>query len=171
MNFDGVEEAQSGMTAPGTKGIFKITKVEAKTNMNGKEYLAITFESEDGSSFTHMFYWTEKAVSRIQHLWKHATGTKLEGEVAIQQVIAGLTGKKVGLKVIGRIGTNGRSYPDLSYGGFACDATAEEVAKLQFTATEQRAVDAALENAQNQGVENADSEAPTPEATATADDF
>lgn len=170
MNFDGVEEAQgANYTLPGTIGIFTIKSAEAKTNTNGKEYIQITFENNEGK-FSHMFYTSDAAAPRIQHLYKHANGgTALTGQVTTAQVIAGLQGKRVGLKVSGRVGNNGQTYADLGFGGFASDPNEEALKKLKFNAQEQRNIEAALTNQDNQGVKNADAEiAATDEENASA---
>jgi len=161
LNFDGVQDAKGGdMVLPGTKAIFTIAEVEHGTSTNkGTPYLKMKFLSDDGASFTHSFYLSEKALSRIQHLWKHSHGgEELKGQVTIEGLIAGFKGRKVGLKVTGMIGNNGKTYPDLPFGGFACDPTAEALEELQFTSTEQADIAKALENREKQSVNNADIE-------------
>jgi hypothetical protein len=159
MNFSNVKEATGGeMVLPGTKAIFTIESVEHGTSTNGKDYLLVNFTSEAGS-FKHYFYLVDGALSRIQHLWKHSHGgNELSGEVSIEGLIAGLKGKRVALKVTGRIGNNGKTYPDLPFGGFAADATEEGLASLEFSAREQNDIVAALKNLQNQSVQTADAE-------------
>jgi hypothetical protein len=158
MDFNNVNEASGGdMVKPGYKGIFAITEVKDEKNTNDKQYLGITFTCADGS-MRHSFYTSKAALPRIQHLWKKATQSDLTGNVTEQQIIAGLTGKNVGLKVTGRIGNNGKTYPDLSFGGFACVATPEELELLVFTKREEEDIAAALANLENQASSSADVE-------------
>jgi hypothetical protein len=162
-NFSDVQEAQgSSMVLPGTIGIFTIKNAEEGTSKNGKEFVAIEFESAEGSSFKHTFYLVEKALSRIQHLWKHThEGNLLSGDVTTKALVAGFIGKKVGLKVSGRISNNGKSYSDLAFGGFACDPTEDKVNELNFTPQEKKNIEDALNNMNNQSVSNADKETDT----------
>jgi hypothetical protein len=170
MDFDNVNEAAGGdLIKPGYKGIFTISEVKDEKNANEKQYFGITFTCDDGS-FKQQFYTSQPALPRIKHLWSRATQSELSGQVTEQQIIAGLTGKKVGLKVSGRVGSNGKTYPDLSFGGFACVATPEELEALQFTKKEKEDIEAALANLATQEAENADSETGSQPAPA-ADNF
>lgn len=170
MNFDNVNEASGGeLVKPGTKAIFTIAEVKDAKNTNEKEYFAVNFSSEDGN-FTEQFYKSTGALPRLVHLWGKANPTSpLTGDVTEAQIIAGLTGKKVGLKVGGRIGTNGKTYPNLSFGGFACEPTQEALNALEFTKREKEEIEAALANLATQAADNADSE--TGSETASADNF
>ena len=161
LNFNGVQEAQGGdMVLPGTKAIFTVAEVESgESSQKGTPFLKVKFVANDGASFTHSFYLVEKALSRLQHLWKHThAGQELSGNVSIEALVTGLKGKKVALKVTGRIGSNGKTYPDLSFGGFAADPTEEGLKSLEFTASEQADIAVALENRTKQSVQNADTE-------------
>lgn len=163
MNFDKVEEAQGGsMVMPGTKAIFTIGDIENGVSTGGKDFLKIKFESEVGS-FSHYFYLSEGALSRVQHLWKHSHDeTPLTGDVSIEGLIAGFKDKKVALKVTGRIAQNGKTYPDLAFGGFA--AGVADLETLDFSPREQSEITAALANMQNQPVAQADTETSDTEA-------
>ena len=167
MDFNNVNEASGGdMIKPGHKGVFTISKVEDTANSNGKQYLAVTFDSPDGG-LRHSFYTSQAALPRIKHLWSKATQSELEGNVTEQQIITGLTGKSVGLKITGRIGNNGKTYPDLSFGGFAC--LPADIDSLEFTKKEQDDIEKALANLEAQASSAADAEPATD--TSAADNF
>lgn len=179
-NFDNVPEAsEKGLTDPGTKAVFTITKVEFDTSKNGKDFGEVTFD-EGQSSFWHRFYMSEGAVSRMQTLYKAALGVPLSGDVNEEQIKAALTNKRVALKVIGRVGTDGKGYPDLSFGGFAKPEA--QLAELEYTPKELELIQAAkdatatynavqsdTETPQGAGTQPADAGAPQP--TGGADDF
>lgn len=164
-NFDGVNEAsERAMTQPGTIDIFKIAKIEfSQTKNNLKDYMKTTFENKD-TGFIHNFFMTnEQTLSRIQSLAKACTGGPLKGEVTNPQLKALFVGKTVALKVTGRVGDNGKGYPDLSFGGFAKPAS--QLGELSFTAKEQENIDAAKEAIRAAHITNADNEsAPPPTA-------
>lgn len=176
IDFTGVEEATgSNMTMPGTIATFKITDGEFVSSKDkGTPGLKCAFEEEQGSSFSHTFWLTENAISRVQHLAKHATGEKWVGQLDVNQMIASLKGKFVHLKVGAQINEkNGRVYPDLAFGGFSAD-TLEE---LKFNARELETIEKGKALASQTNVNNADTETaatPAPAAAASpeqADDF
>lgn len=136
INFSGVEEVKSRTsTKPGTIGVFTITDVKFNSTPNkGTYYMAVTF-SRDDDDFRHSFFLTEKALSRVKTLVKHAAAVELDGEVLEEKLIALLKNKQVALKVTARIDeANGRAYPDLSFGGFS--KSAADVGSLSFTSKE-----------------------------------
>jgi len=161
MNFNEVKEAEGADFAiPGTKAIFTIASVESDVSKAGKDFLKITFDSAQGG-FNHYFYLVEKALSRVQHIWKHShDGEMLTGDVTPEALVAGFVNKKVGLKLTGRIANNGKSYADLSFGGFACDPTDEALEALEFTKAELRDIDACNSNNEAAVPANADTEIP-----------
>lgn len=137
INFKGVSEVkEKGATRPGTIGVYKISDVKFDTTKNkGTYYMGITFSS-DADEFNHSFFLSQKALSRVVSLVKHASGTVLDSEVAEEKLIALLKGKQVALKVTARIDeSNGRAYADLSFGGFSKPAA--EVGSLAFTTKEE----------------------------------
>ena len=136
LNFSGVEEAkESLMTRPGTKDVFEITEVKFDASKNkGTYYMGVKFTRKQ-DSFTHSFFLTEKALPRVKSLVKWACGVELDSEVVEEQLSKMLTGKKIALKVTGKIDeTNGRAYPDLSFGGFGKEAG--KLAELEFNEPE-----------------------------------
>jgi hypothetical protein len=158
LNFSGVEEAGKPLTSPGTKAVFTLKKITFGTSKE-KNTPGMTVELEQAggvSQFKETFYTTEKAMPRIQHLHKAVTGAKIEGTVTEEQLVAKLEGKKVGLKVIGRVGSDGNGYPALPFGGFACSI--DKVGDLEFTVQEQNAIAAALKAAEESRSKNSDSE-------------
>lgn len=158
LNFKGVEEAGRPLTSPGTKDVFTLKSVVfGASKEKGTASMTVEFiQRNELSGFKESFYITEKAMGRIQHLVSRTTGTKLDGDVTEEQMIAKLQGKKIGLKVIGRVGQDGNGYPCLPYGGFACKP--EEVNNLEFTPQEQNAINAALKAAEEARSKGADSE-------------
>ena len=137
INFKGVVEAKDKLsTRPGTIGVFTISDVKFDTTKNkGTYYMGVTF-SRSNDEFNHSFFLTEKSLSRIQSLVKHAAGVKLDSEVMEEKLIALLKGKNVALKVTARIDeTNGRAYADLGFAGFCKDA--DDVGSLVFSSKEE----------------------------------
>ena len=177
LDFDGVEEAQgSNMTMPGTIGMFTISDcVYAPSKDKGTPGLKFTFDSADGSSFTHTFWLTGKALSRLQHLAKHALNTSLSGKIQTSQLVVSFKGKKVALKVTAQINeSNGRVYPDLPFGGFAAD----KVEDLKFNGRELEEIEKGKALAARTNNSQADAEddgiaatADTPGTQGEADDF
>jgi hypothetical protein len=160
LNFDGINEAEEmNIVAPGTIALFQVIKGEKKSNANGKDYLELTFQQDTGSEFRHQFYLSKGALPRIQHLYKAITGNKIEGAMTVEGLVQAFKSKKFAMKVTGRVGNNGKSYCDLSFGGFA--APADKLNELSFTPKEQAAIDEAIENERN-SLTIADSEAGAP---------
>lgn len=166
INFKGVEKAkESTMTRPGVIDVFEIKEVKFDTTpKKGTYYMGVSF-SRKADNFSHSFFLSEKALPRVKSLVEYATGKSLEEELQEDQLIALLTGKKLGLKVTGKIDPeNGRAYPDLSFGGFGCIAA--DVEKLVFNEVElekNEKAKAALASASIANAESADS--PMPAAT------
>jgi len=174
LNFDSVEEAEgSNMTQPGTIEIFKITEGEfVSSKEKGTPGIKLTFLEKAGSSFSHNFWLTAKALGRIKHLVKHAAQQELSGNVTPSQIIAMVKDKKLPLKVTAQINTqNGRVYPDLPFGGFS----ANKVEELSYTGKENEEIAKGKALASQNHVSNADSEiadAPvSPGNQVEADDF
>jgi len=177
LNFDGVEEAEgSNMTEPGMITIFKIIEGEfISSKEKGTPGIKLTFVEKDGSSFTHNFWLTAKALGRIKHLAKYAANATLSGQILPSQIIAMVKDKKLPLKITAQINTqNGRVYPDLPFGGFS----AEKVEDLTFTAKENEEIAKGKALASENHVSNSDTETPTAGAPAAtpgtqdeADDF
>ena len=157
LNFDGIDEAEgSNMTQPGMIAIFKVTEGEfISSKEKGTPGIKCTFLEKEGSSFTHNFWLTAKALGRIKHLVKHAAKQTLSGTVLPSQIIAMVKDKKLPLKVTAQINTqNGRIYPDLPFGGFS----AETVEELVFTAKENDEIAKGKALASENNVSNADAE-------------
>lgn len=155
------------MTLPGTIGMFEITNVEFTTSTQKQtKGMKITFTGEDGSSFSHTFWLTPDALSRIQYLAKHTLKQTFNGTMSEAQLIASFKSKKLPLKVIGQVGQNGKGYPDLAFAGFSADTVAE----LQFSTKDQQLIDAALLAMQNSRSSNADTEKSVPTPAAQSDD-
>jgi len=143
MNFDNVADKSAGYAQPGTIDVFKIDKAEVKAAKTGTQQLVVEFKTKEGDKYTHFFAWTPKAAVNINHLVKNATGNKLTGDVTLEAVAAQLTGKKLAMKLVGKVvPTTGRGYADLPFASFA--APADEVGSLSFNASEQAKIDAAL---------------------------
>ena len=70
LDFTGVEEAEgSNMTQPGMITIFKIIEGEFLSSKDkGTPGIKLTFVEKDGSSFTHNFWLTAKALGRSNTL-------------------------------------------------------------------------------------------------------
>lgn len=118
LNFDGVEEASKGYTLPGTKGIFEIKSVTTGESSEKKTpFLKVHFE-DDSSKMDHDFYLTQGALPRIQSLYKAIFGKLITGQINPTTLATELTGKKVGLLVTGKVGSNGKGYNDLDFGNF-----------------------------------------------------
>lgn len=175
-DFTGVEAAsEKTLTSPGTRAVFKCSEVKFDISQNGKDFMEVTFDN-NSSSFRHRFYMTEGAYPRVQFLHKAIyNGDELTGAVNETQLIAKFKDKEVALKVGGRVGNDGKGYPDLGFGGFAKHPT--RLAELEYSTAEQAAVDEALEanrnynNASPDAENNGQAGAPAPAATGTADDF
>jgi hypothetical protein len=148
LNFDGVEEAKGGnMTMPGTISTFKIKAVGFDNSTNkGTRGMNIEFvDTNDGSSFKHTFWLSQKALTRVQHLVSHACKQKLQGQVSEPQLKAMLENKILPLKVTAQITSENKVYPDLSFGSF----TADDINELSFTSSEREDIERgkALRNA------------------------
>ena len=103
-NFTGVE-ASSGFTPPGTIDEFTIIKAEyIKSEKKGTPGLKCTFEAkEDKSTFSHTFYLTANALTRVQTLAKYALKQALSGEATGANLEAMFKDKKLPLKVTAQI--------------------------------------------------------------------
>lgn len=134
-NFNNVDEAsENSYTEPGTIAVFTIAEVKFDTTQNGKDYMEVKFDESPTASMTHRFYMSEKALPRVQSLYKAVVGAPLQGEnITEQQIIAALTGKQVALKITGRL-YEGKIYSDLPFGGF-CKAP-NLIGELAFTQRE-----------------------------------
>jgi hypothetical protein len=161
MNFDNVADKSAGFVQPGTIDVFKIVETEVAKAKTGTDQLVATFKNEDGESYKHYFAWTEKAAVNINHLVKNATGAGLSGDVQLNAIAAQLKGRKVALKITGKISQNGKGYADLPFGSFA--APADQKDSLSFTAGEQTKI----ENARNAtgSASGADGETAAPTAS------
>lgn len=177
LNFDNVEEPGLPLTSPGTIAIFLISEPKFDSSKEkGTPFLGVNFQQigDTGSivsQFTESFYTTQKAMPRIQHLVSRSTGSKLAGDVTEEQIVTKLKGKKVALKVGGRVGSNGNGYPRLAFGNFA--AAPDKIGELSFTPAEQAEVEKALQAIAESRSRNADSEGATASAsspTANADE-
>jgi len=160
LDFTGVEEAEgSNMTQPGMITIFKIIEGEfLSSKEKGTPGIKLTFVEKDGSSFTHNFWLTAKALGRVKHLVKYAANQELSGNIMPSQIIAMVKDKKLPLKVTAQINTqNGRVYPDLPFGGFS----AEKVEDLTFTVKENEEIAKGKALASENHVSNSDAETPT----------
>lgn len=143
-NFNGVKAAEEGkgFTSPGTIDIFTISKVEFKQKDNGKEVFEVTFERKE-DSFREYFYLTEKAAERFVYLYNKVMGTENLPE-SEQGIITALTGKTIGLKVIGSVNEqSGKGYPCLPFAGFA--RPSELLGELVFSNNEKGKISAAIE--------------------------
>lgn len=160
-SFDNVEEVSAkGFTEPGTKGKFKIAKVEFENSKNkGTRGMVVTFEDKT-SSFRHTFWMTEKALGRIQSLSVAATGEKLTGDVSEDALKKKLEGKFLGLKVTGTVSDSGKGYADVPFSGFC--TSKDKVEELSFSAKEQGDINRALEAIRNAAPVNADKETDSP---------
>lgn len=142
LNFDNVADKGAGFVQPGTIDIFKIEDVEVGAAKTGTPQLKVTFKTKEGDSLINFFAWTQKAAVNINHLVKNATGEKLTGDTTLEVVAAQLKGKKLAMKVTGRIATtNGRGYADLPFASFG--APVDQLDTLKFTAGEQAKIDSA----------------------------
>jgi hypothetical protein len=141
LNFDNVTAAaEKIMTPPGTIDVFKISKVEFGSSKNKQTgFMKLTFENKD-SSFNHSFYFSEKALPRIQSL-AEALGSKLAGAMTDESLTARFLNKEIGLKVTGQVSDQGKGYPNLSFGGFCKPKT--EVQFLAFNSKEKEEIEAA----------------------------
>jgi len=141
-NFNNVKAAEEGkaMTPPGTIDAFNIEEVRYDTK-NGKELFEVTFTRKT-DSFREYFYLTEKAAERFVYLYNKVMGTEQIPE-SEQGVITALTGKSIGLKVIGSVNqTSGKGYPSLPYSGYARPVA--NLDELSFSSSDQNKIDGAL---------------------------
>lgn len=178
LNFEGVDEAVTQFTSPGTIAMFTIADCEF---VNSKEKktpgLKCTFTEVGGdeSTFSHNFWLTPNALTRIQTLAKYALKQKLVGQMNPAGLAAMFKGKQLPLKVIPQINeAKGRVYADLSYADFSAD----KIEELKFNAKEKADIERGKALIRQTDVKNADSDAPantttgsTPGTTQAADDF
>lgn len=150
IDFTGVDIAGAGMTQPGTKGIFVIKDLKfGLSSVKSTAQVEITYAEEGPqgkgtiTEFKKAYFFSEKALPSLQTLVKAVTGSKMEGKMTQEQFEAKMKGKRVALKVTGRVGSNGGGYPELSFGGFC--APVAELESLAFTKREQDDIDAAKE--------------------------
>jgi hypothetical protein len=158
INFDNVQDTGRPMTSPGTIAVFEISKIEFKLSKEkNSPYAELEFTEEGGATgFRESFYLTEKALPRLQHVAINFMGAKLAGDLTEEQIVAKLSKKRGGLKVGGRVSSNGKGYPSLAFGGFA--KPAGQVGELSFTAAEEAQNTAAIEAIKNSQSSQADSE-------------
>jgi len=160
LNFDNVADKGAGYVQPGTIDIFKITEVEVGAAKTGTPQLKVTFKNEAGDSLMNYFAWTQKAAVNINHLVKNATGEKLTGDTTLEAVAAQLRGKKLAMKVTGRVATtNGRGYADLPFASFA--APVDQLDTLKFTAGENAKIAEANAATGSPAAADSDGAAPT----------
>ena len=179
LNFEGVDEAvNTQFTQPGTIAMFTITNCEF---VNSKEKktpgLKCTFTEVGGdeSTFSHNFWLTPNALTRIQTLAKFALKQKLVGQMNPAGLAAMFKGKTLPLKVIPQINeTKGKVYADLSYADFSAD----KIEELKFNAKEKADIERGKSVVAQTNIQNADADAPantatgpTPGNTQAADDF
>lgn len=165
-NFAGVEEAGLSMTSPGTFDIFEIAGMKFGVS-TGKQVpeVEVTFNQKPGvtalSSFRKKYFFTEKAMPSFQHLVAKSTGNKLTATVTEEQLTALLKGKKLGLKVTGSVGSNGKGYPDLPFSGFACSTADFAAFKASgFSPAEQELINKAIEAISTSSSSGADNDGP-----------
>ena len=180
LNFEGVDEAVSTQfTQPGTIAMFIITNCEF---VNSKEKktpgLKCTFTEVGGeeSTFSHNFWLTPNALTRIQTLAKFALKQKLVGQMNPLGLAAMFKGKQLPLKVIPQINeSKGKVYADLSYADFSAD----KIEELKFNAREKADIERGKSLVEQTNIQNADSDATaststgttSPGTTQAADDF
>ena len=154
-NLSGVKPAEESrpLTKPGTIAAFTIEEIEYK-DQDGKEWFEVTFGNED-SSFREYFYLTEKAAPRFVYLYEKVTGSDAVPEHE-NGIIAALKGRKIALKVIGRVNeTNGKGFPCLPFAGFA--RPVNQIEELSFNSRDKENIRAALD-----AIQNASAPAPQP---------
>jgi len=143
INFDNVADKSAGYAQPGTIDVFKIDEVEVKAASTGTQQLVVDFKTKEGDKYTHFFAWTPKAAVNINHLVSNATGSKLTGDVTLESIAAQLKGKKLAMKLTGKVvAKTGRGYADLPFASFG--APVDQLSTLSFNASEQAKIDGAL---------------------------
>jgi hypothetical protein len=171
-SFGGVAAAtELELTMPGTIGIFDITKVEFGESKEKKApYMRHVYtlkqildpetkelKAAKPSSFNHDFYLNSAAVmARTQYLHKVMYGTEMTENANVAQLTAKFQGKEIALKVSGKVGDNGKGYPDLAFAGFA--KKPEAVKELAFTAQEKGIIARAMAAIESGNLGNADKE-------------
>lgn len=161
IDFSKYESAKggAGLTAPGTIAVFKLKEVEVFAEPGKTPRYQVTFEESDGGpSFKHSFFITDKAIPRFRYLMEKALQSEDLGNMEEAQIITGLTGKELGLKVSGEISKDGKGFPTLSFGGFA--SSPAEVGTLKLTRKEEGDVQAALEAQRNNSNGSASADQP-----------
>ena len=160
--------ADRGFTSPGTIDVFGLDEIKFD-KVNEKEIFEITFGRKD-DSFRETFYLTEKASPRFVYLWEKLMGTEAQIPQEEAGVIAALKGKKLGLKVGGRIGTIGKGYPSLPFSGFAC--AVDQLSELSFSTKEKVGIREALAaQTQQTAAEGSTDAAANTNGSAEADDL
>ena len=179
LNFEGVDEAISTQfTQPGTIAMFTITDcefVESKEKKTPGLKCTFTEIGGDESTFSHNFWLTPNALTRIQTLAKYALKQKLVGQMNPAGLAAMFKGKQLPLKVIPQINeAKGRVYADLSYADFSAD----KIEELKFNAKEKADIERGKALVRQTDIKNADTDAtastttgPTPGTAQAADDF
>lgn len=151
LNFDGVEEVSSSEYVDfGTIADFTIKTISfGKSTEKETPYMEIDCEKLDngqpcGEVFKDKLYLTEKAMGRVQNLHKSVTGQMLTGSnITAAQLKAIFEGKKVALKIMPNIGSNGKVYTMLPYAGFS--APYGQTGNLSFTSKELAEIEDARE--------------------------
>lgn len=139
-NFEGTTgEAQDiQYTDPGTIDVFSIEDVKFDTYSTGTPYMQMDFKSDEAGQFNHRFVLrgkdaetTVKVLERIQHVHKTLFGEIISGDASTDKLKNAFKGKKIALKVVGRIADDGKVYADLPYLSFA--AKPADIGELSFT--------------------------------------
>ena len=153
-DFTGVKKADS-FTVPGTIADFTIADTEhMHSEKKGTPGLKCTFQEAAGSSFSHTFWLTANALSRLQSLAEYVGVPPLTGPKTGAQLEAIFKGKKLPLKIIPQVTNDGKVYADIPFGDFS----ASNVNELSFTAKELKDIENAEAISSRTSVVNADSE-------------
>lgn len=169
INFKGVQEVKDKTsTRPGTIGVFTVSDVTFGTTKNKATYYAGVTLSRAEDEFKHSFFLTENALGRFKTFIKSVSGEELDSEVSEEKIIFLLKGKEVAIKVSAKIDeTNGRAYPDLSFGGFSKPVS--RLSELAFTPKEQELIDKA--KAIYASASSTDAPTSTPSSTTSVDEI
>ena len=162
-----VPQDSKPLTTPGTVAVFDVADVKFDEK-NDKEFFQVTFEREQ-DLFNEWFYMTTDASKRIVELFDRLNeGVQIPNDE--NAIIAALKGKKVALRVSGKVNpNNGKGGPTLPFLGFSRKpALIQELIDRGFSTRETEGINAAL--AAIKGGTNGTSETP-PESTADPDSF
>jgi len=136
-------EAAKGVTflAPGVYAMTP-TKVELGTFPKGTKYLGVTFETEEGTSYTEKFILSEKAISRLQYLHVAFFGKPCEKEFGSEEEVEkyfrkALTTKKIVKNIIVGGETSGNAtYANLPYTDFVDTDEAFDLGEFEVDSEE-----------------------------------